>query len=108
MALLHLMHADGGFLCGDTDIGLAEYAYPSSVYAVAAQRDPVRVMHEMLDNHAAQLRYLDNMPHLAARNERWLAELLAGTPEGREATERCNRLIDAGIAAQDRGAGVVL
>jgi len=101
--ILHLLHADGGFLCGDTSIGLAAYAYPTSPAADMARRKPEKAARWMLESADMQLACVATHPDMIARNERWLAELLVGTPEGRAAKARVDALIDAGIAAQDRG-----
>ncbi len=39
---------NGGFMVGDTDAGTACYAYPTSINAVQAKKNPSPVAHEMI------------------------------------------------------------
>ena len=45
---IHHIDPAGGFTCGDTDTEHTAYAYPSSVHATAAKRNPAKVAAEML------------------------------------------------------------
>jgi len=77
MILYHLTDG-GGFLCGDLDRGIADYAYPTSEHAerarreVAASREPAAVAREMLA--AADPAFLTT-PELRQRNADRLAAL---------------------------------
>lgn len=39
---------EGGFVAGDTDTGHTSYAYPASIHAKQAKREPAKVAAEMM------------------------------------------------------------
>lgn len=61
---------DGGFVAGDTQSRLTSYAYPTSVSAIAAKRDPNKIAHEMMraENILLKLRSTFPRPDYDARN----------------------------------------
>lgn len=68
--ILYLLEPHGGFLVGDPASGLTAYAYPTSVYATSAQRQPARVAVDMLRGER-----LSKAPRDAARDAAWLQAL---------------------------------
>ncbi len=48
MNIVHHLDANGGFTVGDRDSGITCYAFPTSVYADQAKRDPAATAQEML------------------------------------------------------------
>ena len=58
---------DGAFVAGDTDTSRTAYAYPTSVYARAAQKRPELVAFDMV-THLTQFPASDPIAELDARN----------------------------------------
>ena len=54
--IIHHLDQQGGFTCGDTETMHTAYAYPSSIHATDAKRDPDKVAAEML----RQMNYLNS------------------------------------------------
>lgn len=46
--ILHHLDRKGGFTCGDTESGITSYAYPGSVNATAAKRNPEAIAARMI------------------------------------------------------------
>ena len=48
MTIEYKLDEDGGFTCGNTETGLTSYAFPTSVHATAARKNPAYVARAML------------------------------------------------------------
>lgn len=48
--IIYKLEEDGGFRCGDTESNLTSYAYPSSLDAKQAKKNPVKVSARMIAN----------------------------------------------------------
>lgn len=66
---IHHLDQQGGFTCGDTETMHTAYAYPSSIHARDAKRDPDKAVAEML-RHANYLNPLLPGDIVARANER--------------------------------------
>jgi len=74
--ILFFLDAAGGFTCGDTVAGVAEYAYPSSIYATLAKREPAIAARAMIAKAMARASLPESLrPSVAARDSAWLAML---------------------------------
>lgn len=47
MSIIYLFDTDGAFLAGDTETEATAYAYPTSIHATTAKRNPEKVANEM-------------------------------------------------------------
>jgi len=76
MPIRYMITADGGFLCGDTETGLAAFAYPTSPHAEQAKRCPDTIARHMIaaEPTVAHGRYAT--PGIEERDRRWIAQLL--------------------------------
>jgi len=73
MNVVYKMQADGGFLAGDMDSGIACYAYPTSNNATQAKETPQRVAEKMIRNELA-LKFRHDLTR--QRDAMWIAELI--------------------------------
>lgn len=76
----YLMTKDGGFRCGDTQTGRTAYAYPTSIRASAARRNPAQTATEMLTEANAfklNVEISQVARDHAALEAEWMAELCA-------------------------------
>ncbi len=75
MELIYLRTSEG-FLCGDLESGRTAYAYPSSIHARDAVRNPVRVATEMLKQENASRYPADLAERFSLQHKRRLDAML--------------------------------
>jgi hypothetical protein len=63
-AIEYQMDAQGGFYVADTDRKIIEYAYPSSIHARQAVKNPAKVADEMLAGSLTPVHYANRWEYM--------------------------------------------